>query len=275
MIARPGKAKAVLARELGVSLSSLYYEKKLPKKDHALKTRIEEALRYHPSYGHRRLALHLRVNKKRVRRVMRIFDLHPYRRRGRKPRKANALSGVRYPNLIKEIVPSYEGHVWAADFTYLSCKGRFLYLATVIDLYTRKVMGWSAMRNHGTPLVLQALFMALSAHGRPAIFHSDNGREYGSRIFTRVLTETGVRISRTAPASPWENGFQESFYAQFKIDLGDPNRFASLGELVYEIATTIWAYNHTRIHLALKMPPSVFAERQRKLSYLHYEKRGT
>lgn len=275
MIARLGRGKVALAKELGVSVSSLYYEKKLPKRDTALKIRIEEALRHHPSYGHRRLALHLRVNKKRVRRVMRIFDLHPYRRIGRKPKKNNALSGVRYPNLIKEIVPNHEGHVWAADFTYLPYKGKFLYLATVIDLFTRKIVGWSAMRNHGTPLVLQALFMALSANARPESFHSDNGREYGSKIFTRVLTETGIRISRTAPASPWENGFQESFYAQFKIDLGDPNRFASLGELVYEIATTIWAYNHTRIHLALKMPPAIFAQRQRKLSEFHSEIWGT
>lgn len=275
MIARLGKGKVALAKELGVSVSSLYYDKKLPKKDHALKIRIEEALRYHPSYGHRRLALHLGVNRKRVRRVMRIFDLHPYRRRGRKPRKTNVLSGARYPNLLKATIPSHEGHVWAADFTYLPYKGKFLYLATVIDLFTRKIVGWSTLRNHSTPLVLQALFMALSSNARPSIFHSDNGREYGSKIFTRVLTETGIRISRTAPASPWENGFQESFYAQFKIDLGDPNRFASLGELVYEIAQTIWTYNHTRIHLALKMPPVMFAQRQRNLSEFHSEIRGT
>lgn len=264
-----------IAKELGVSVSSLYYEKKLPKKDRDLKTRIEEALRYHPSYGHRRLAIHLRVNRKRARRVMRIFDLHPYRRRGRKPRKANGLSGARYPNLVQETIVRFEGHVWAADFTYLPYKGKFLYLATVIDLFTRKIVGWSALRNHGTPLVLQALFMALSANSRPAIFHSDNGREYGSKVFVRALSEIGIRISRIIPASPWENGFQESFYAQFKLDLGDPDRFVSLGELVYEIANTIWAYNHTRIHLALKMPPAVFAQRQRKLSEFHSEIRGT
>ena len=275
MIACLGKGKVALAKELGVSVSSLYYEKKLPRKDYHLKIRIEEALRYHPSYGHRRLALHLGVNRKRVRRVMRIFDLHPYRRRGRKPRKSNGISGIRHPNLVKEIVPISEGRLWAADFTYLPYKGKFLYLATVIDLFTRKVVGWSVMRNHSTPLVLQALFMAFSAHARPAILHSDNGREYASKIFTRALMETGIRISRTAPASPWENGYQESFYSQFKIDLGDPNRFASLGELVYEIAKTIWSYNHTRIHLALKMPPAVFAQRQRNLSEFHSEIRGT
>ena len=196
---------------------------------------------------------------------MRLFDLHPYRRRGRKPRKSSSITSIGYPNLVKGIMPQYEGHIWAADFTYLSYKGKFLYVATVIDLFTRKIVGWSALRNHSTSLVLPALFMALSANPRPAIFHSDNGREYISKIFTRVLVETGSQISRNAPASPWQNDYQESFYAQFKIDLGDPNRFSSLGELIYEIAKTIWVYNHTRIHTALKMPPALYAQRQKKL----------
>ena len=265
-----GKGKIILANELGISVSSLYYKKKLPTKDNTLKIRIEEAWRYNPAYGHRRLATHLGINKKRIRRVMRIFDLHPYRRRGKKPRKSNRISEAAYPNLIKNTIPQYEGHIWAADFTYLSYKGKFLYVATVIDLFTRKIVGWAAMRTHSTPLVLQALFMALSANPRPHIFHSDNGSEYISKVFARVLAETGIAISRIAPGCPWENGYQESFYAQFKIDLGDPNRFSSLGELVYEIAKTIWTYNHTRIHTAIKMPPIVFARRhERKLVENH------
>ena len=275
MIGRLGKGKVALAKELGVSISCLYYKRKLPDKDRALKIRIEEAWRYHPSYGHRRLALHLHTNKKRVRRVMRLFDLHPYRRRGKKPKKTSRIAGIGYQNLVKEIVPQYEGHIWAADFTYLSYQGKFLYVATVIDLYTRKIIGWATMRTHSTPLVLQALFMALSANPRPVIFHSDNGSEYASKVFVRVLTETGIAISRIMPGCPWENGYQESFYAQFKIDLGDPDRFHSLGELVYEIAKTIWYYNHMRIHTAIKMPPAVFAQRQRNLSEFHSKERGT
>lgn len=275
MIGKLGKGKVALATELSISISSLYYKRKLPDKDRALKIRIEEAWRYHPSYGHRRLALHLGVNKKRIRRVMRLFGLYPYRRRGKKPRKTNGITDIGYQNLVKEIIPQYEGHIWAADFTYLSYQGKFLYVATVIDLYTRKVVGWSAMRNHSTPLVLQALFMALSSHPRPVIFHSDNGSEYASKVFVRVLTETGIAISRIAPGCPWENGYQESFYAQFKIDLGDPGRCASLGELVYEIAKTIWYYNHMRIHTAIKMPPAIFAAQQRNLSEFHSKERGT
>jgi transposase InsO family protein len=118
---------------------------------------------------------------------------------------------------------------------------------------------------HDASLVLQALFSSITNHPRPAIFHSDNGREYGSRVFTRALDDLGIRISRSAKASPWENGYQESFYSQFKVDLGDPERFKTLGELVYEIYRLVWEYNHTRIHSVLKMPPLLFVERYRKL----------
>ncbi len=77
----------------------------------------------------------------------------------------------------------------------------------------------------------------------------------------RALRELGTFISRSAKSSPWENGYQESFYSQFKIDLGDPARFKTLGELVYEIYRLVWDYNHARIHSVLKMPPLLFAKR--------------
>lgn len=74
----------------------------------------------------------------------------------------------------------------------------------------------------------------------------------------RTLTELNVTVSRSAPGCPWENGYQESFYDKFKVDLGDPNRFDSLGMLVAEVYRTMWDYNTVRIHSALRMPPNVF-----------------
>ena len=102
---------------------------------------------------------------------------------------------------------------------------------------------------------------ALFHHPKPMIFHSDNGREYEAKVFIALLEQYGITISRSRPGSPWENGYQESFYGKFKMDLGDPNRCKTLGELVAEIYRTAWEYNHTRIHSALRMPPSVFAEK--------------
>jgi hypothetical protein len=109
LIGRLGKGKVALAKELSVSVSSLYYHKKLPEKDRALKIRIEEAWRYHPSYGHRRLALHLGVNRKRIRRVMKIFDLHPYRRRGKTTQNQPESQKLGILTLSKTSLPSLRG----------------------------------------------------------------------------------------------------------------------------------------------------------------------
>ncbi len=195
---------------------------------------------------------------------MRLFGMKAYRRRGGRFRKSGVAKAP-YPNLLKADHPRYTDDIWVADFTYVPHRGMFLYLATVMDLFTKQVVGWAVMANRSVPLVPRALFSAVENHPRPTIFRSDNGGEYGSRVFTQALPELGIRISRSKKASPWENGYREAFYSQFKADLGDPNRFKTLGELVCEIHRLVRDYNNRRIHSALKMPPLLFAERYRKL----------
>lgn len=251
--------KTVLARELGVSRGSLYYHPKMPEKDWVLKIQIEEVLREHPAYGHKRLAIHLKINKKRVRRVMKHFGIKPHRRRGKKWHKPKEQSDI-YPNLLMVYHPEYENHIWVADFTHIAFQGRWVYLATVMDLFTRNIVGFSILTNHSAQLVIGALLSAVHHAPRPVIFHSDNGSEYDAKDFTTILSSLGTQISRSAPGCPWENGYQESFYGKFKVDLGDPDRFGTLGELVYEIYRTLYVYNHSRIHTALKMSPIAFAE---------------
>jgi transposase InsO family protein len=248
-----------LARAIGISRASLYYVSRKDRKDWTLKVRIEEELRRHPAYGSRRLAQALGVNRKRTQRVMRIFGIRPYRRRGRKYRKSKVKRA--YLNLLLATIPSYANHVWATDFTELAYHDRKVFLSTVIDLFTRKIVGIHVAVRKGAALTVQTLANALFHYPKPAIFHSDNGKEYEAKAFVNILDECGITISRSRPGCPWENGYQESFYDKFKVDLGDPNRFETLGELVAEIHRTIWDYNHTRIHSALKMPPVVFAEK--------------
>jgi len=264
LIGKQRHTKKALAAALHISRASLYYVSKQFPKDWELKSKIESVLKNHPSYGYPRVALELHVNKKRAQRVMRLFGIKAFRRRGKKPKKSyNCL--VSYPNLLKTSYPEYPNHIWVSDFTYIPYRGAFLYLATVMDVLTKEVVGAAAMTNHSVTLVLQSLFSALAHHPRPLIFHSDNGREYDSRVFRNALNELGILISRSAKSAPWENGYQESFYSQFKVDFGDPSRFKTLGELVYEIHRLVWDYNHRRIHSVLKMPPLLFAERYRKL----------
>jgi len=251
--------KAALARSLGIARSTLYYVSRMEQKDWALKVRIEGVLREDPAYGSRRVAEKLGMSREKARRVMRKYGIRPYRRRGRKWKKKRAVSAP-HANLLLGIIPRYPHHIWASDFTEFWWRGKRVYLATVIDLYTRQIVGAAVALRKGAPLTLQALHAALLHCPRPAIFHSDNGKEYDARAFVAILEELGIHISRSHPGCPWENGYQESFYDKFKVDLGDPNRFGSLGELVAEVYRGIWVYNNTRIHSALKMPPKVFAE---------------
>jgi len=252
------ESKTLRARELGVSRSSLYYKQKKPEEDWKLKCRIEEVLRENPSYGSPRIAIALNRNHKPIERVMKLFGIKAYRRRGKKWKKTKNIKVV-YPNLLLTTYPQYENHIWVSDFTYIRFQGRFVYVATVEDLFTRKIVGMAVYTTHTTQLVLSAFMSAIHSNPRPLIFHSDNGSEYDSDIFIRALNTLGVSISRSAPGCPWENGYQESFYDKFKIDLGDPGRFKTLGELVYEIYHHIYVYNNTRIHTALKMSPVQFA----------------
>ena len=252
-----GISKVLRARELGVSRGSLYYQPKQPDKDWKLKCEIEKVLRKWPSYGSPRIALTLKRNHKPVERVMRLFGIKAYRRRGKKPKKKAVV--IEYPNFLLTTMPWWRGHIWAADFTEIWWQTKRIYLATVIDLYTREIVGLAVSTRKGVQLTAAALWNALLHNPRPFIFHSDNGSEYRAATFIEILTGFGTFISRSAPGCPWENGYQESFYDKWKIDFGDPNRFNSFGELVAEIYRSIWVYNNERIHSSLRMPPVQFA----------------
>ena len=102
---------------------------------------------------------------------------------------------------------------------------------------------------------MNTLFSALNQRPPPELIHSDQGSEYASRSYVDLVELFGIKISMSRKASPWENGYQESFYNQFKVDLGDPNRFESLGELIYAVYQTIHHYNQDRIHTFLKTSP--------------------
>ena len=246
---------------IGIKRTHQYYRHKQPDKDWTTKQMIEEALREHPGYGHKRLALHLKINKKRVLRVMKLFGIKPYRRYVKKPFVYKTKDSI-FSNLLMFERPRGRGDIYASDFTYIKFQGRWLYVGTVIDLFTREVVGVSALRTHNTQLVLNTLGSSLLDRPPPRIIHSDQGSEYKSKDFGSMCQSLGIIQSMSAPGCPWENGYQESFYKGFKIELGDPNRFDTLGELVAEIYKVIHYYNKRRIHSALKMAPSEFAQKQ-------------
>jgi putative transposase len=244
---------------IGISRTHQYYQPKQPTKDWQTKQLVEVALREHPGYGHKRLAMHLGINKKRVLRVMKLFGIKPYRRTTPKYQKKPKDSV--FPNLLLIETLLGPGDIYASDFTYIKYRGRWLYVATVIDVFTREIVGVSILNTHTTQLVINALSAAILHRAPPRIIHSDQGSEYTSINYTGLVQSLKIQQSMSAPGCPWENGYQESFYKGFKLDLGDPNRFNTLGELVAAIYQTIGYYNQRRIHSALKLPPAVFAQK--------------
>ena len=258
----PVKSKTELAKQLGISRQSLYYQPKMPAKDLALKVTIEQVMSGNKAYGHRRVAWALNINHKRSNRVMRLFGLKPQRRRKApfKPQDQHQAPAT-IPNLIQGIIVEAPNKVWVSDFTYLPYFGRFVYLATLEDIFTRKVVGWSVSTKHNADFVAEALLNALLNNPVPEIHHSDQGQEYQSGCYLNLLKGFNIKPSMSEKASPWQNSHQESFYSGFKLELGHPECYPTLGELIEAIAQQIHYYNNWRIHTALKCPPAVFARR--------------
>lgn len=256
-----------VARQLGVSRSSLYYVPKRPKLDEEIKSQIESVLSHHPSYGHKRIALDLKLNKKRILRVMKYFGIKPHRRRVKKTdHKEEIPVGAERINVTKILCPLASGIVWVSDFTYIKYQSKFIYLATIMDMFTREIVGWNISRYHNQDLILGALRDALQRNGNkpPQYLHSDQGSEYDAEEYSKLATGLGITLSFSDKSSPWQNGFQESFFSHFKVDLGDPNRFEDLAELIESIHLAVNYYNTQRIHTKLKMTPYAFRKLQDK-----------
>ena len=265
VIKRKNLSKTALAEKLGISRSSLYYRHKRPIIDAEVKTQIESVLTSHPAYGHKRIAIELKLNHKRILRVMKKFGIKPYKRRVRKPWKKDDLGKPEtgYANLIKEINPKdlKQNEVWVSDFTYLKYKDRFLYLATIMDLWDREIVGVNISRFHNKELILGAFEDALDKTDKPEILHSDQGSEYDSEKYLGLVEKLGIKVSMSAKGSPWQNGYQESFYSNFKLELGQTNRFETVGELIEEVYKQILYYNNRRMHSKLKMSPVQFRQK--------------
>jgi transposase InsO family protein len=256
--------KTEIAKSLGVSRQSLYYKPIKPDKDMEAKKLIETVMTKHKSYGHKRIALELQMNKKKVRRIMKKFNLKPYRRRTNKPVKPEDINKAPtiYNNLTENIIANEPNLIWVADFTYIPWQGAFIYLATIMDLFAREIIGWAVGETHDRFLCISALETAFMRTGTvPTYHHSDQGSEYDSEDYLQRLTDNQITISMSRKGHPWENGFQESFYSGFKVDLGRSDQFDSLGELIEAIYLQINYYNTSRIHTSLKTSPVKFKER--------------
>lgn len=173
----------------------------------------------------------------------------------------------RYAALRNELKPQggmdYSGMAdsggWVQDFTYLWFQGSWYYLAVVLDLKTRRVVGWALGTRHSSELTLAALQDALRKHPPPAMLHSDQGSEYLSLLHQEICQRYEIQLSASAKSSPWQNGFMETWFRGFKLELGPLSQFQDLAQLHEAIALQVHYYNTKRIHLALGMSPAAYA----------------
>jgi transposase InsO family protein len=254
-----------LCELLGIAPSTYYYQA-LPNDDLSVLTWIEEVLLAFPTYGIRRVTAELQrrwhpINHKRVQRLMQQNDLIQVARRRRTTTDSHH-GYPRYPNLLKECQVTHPDQVWCADITYIQLAQRFVYLAVVLDVFTRSIRGWYLGRYLSGDLVRNALDQAL-ATGRPEIHHSDQGVQYAATGYTERLQALGIQISMAAIGQPTDNPYaervirtikEEEVYLNEYRDLADAR--AHLGRFIEEV------YHHKRIHSALNyLTPSEF-ERQ-------------
>lgn len=263
---------------LGIPKSSYYDQPRLLKeRDERAILELRAAHVDHPWYGVARLALHLGWSQEKTRRIRnRAGIVIPRANKKHKTGKqiraeitapANALATyVVFRNLDRpQDGQSYAGmtrvRAWVQDFTYLWFERSWHYLAVVLDLETRQVVGWKLGLSHSSELTYFALLDALSRHAVPAILHSDQGSEYLSSRHQILCEKLGIILSCSAPASPWQNGYMERWFGGFKSELGPLTQFKSLAQLHEAIALQIHYYNTKRIHSALGMAPAAYAAR--------------
>ncbi len=235
----------------------------------------------HPFYGIRRLALHLSWSANKTRRIRNLTGIViPVASKRRRYRRGEAQTEAPANILGEYAVFKYAGRPWAGqdyslmteanawsqDFTYLRLRGGFCYLAVVMDLKCRQIIGWRLGGNHSAELIRGALLDALSKHEPPAILHSDRGSEYLSYRHRELCQKLEIRLSCSDKGSPWQNGFVERFFGQFKLELGKTFKYEDPAELHEAVALYIHYYNTKRIHLALKTTPAAYASILDKVS---------
>ncbi len=235
--------------------------------DMGLRDAIQRIALEWPCYGSRRVTAELRrqgwtVNRKRVRRLMREDNLLCLRRRKFVVTTDSNHSRPVYPNLAASLVLTGIDQLWIADITYIRLETEFVYLAVVLDAYSRRVIGWNLDRTLEDDLALGALRMALGQRS-PApglVHHSDRGIQYASGDYTDLLKEHGIDISMSRKGNPYDNAACESFMKTLKYEEVYRQEYRDLGEAQTSIQQFIEkVYNQKRLHSALGYrPPEEF-----------------
>jgi putative transposase len=240
-----------------------------PNGDMELRDAIHRIALEWPSYGRPRITAELRrqgwaVNSKRVRRLLREDNLLCLRKRKFVVTTDSNHGRKVYPNLVGEMTLTGTDQLWVADITYIRLQEEFIFLAVILDVYSRRVIGWALDRTLEDDLTLTALRMALSCRKVQAglVHHSDRGSQYASNEYTDLLKEHGIDVSMSRKGNPWDNAACESFMKTLKYEEVFRNEYRDLAEARRSIQRFLeTVYNGKRLHSALGYRPPAEFER--------------
>lgn len=263
----------LVCRLLEVPRSSIYYPAQpVPDDEAMLKVVLLDLAGQWPTYGYRRLTAMMRrldwpVNSKRVRRWMEELQLT-----GEAPKRTTRTTNSnhafpRFPNLVKDLEISRPDQVWVADITYIRLRREFVYLAVIMDVFTRCLRGWHLGRSLEQGLTLAALERALLV-ATPQIHHSDQGMQYAATAYVERLQKLHVQPSMAAIGEPRENGYAERLMRTIKeeeVDLSEYHDFADAHRQITRFLDDV--YNIKRIHSALGYLTPLEFEHQWRLEH--------
>jgi transposase InsO family protein len=260
--AAKGEAVKALCQMTGLNRAG-FYRRRLPRQatpvEMELRDELQKVAVEWPSYGYRRITTELHdrgfeVNHKRVLRLMRADNLLCVRRRGFVATTDSRHTLPVYPNLARDITATAVNQLWVADLTYIRLRTEFVYLAVVLDAYSRRVVGWALGRTLEAQLACSALRMALETR-KPEpglVHHSDRGVQYASHDYTSMLIEHQAKISMSRKGNPYDNAACESFMKTLKYEEVYRNDYRHLAEAQSMIGEFLeQVYNQHRLHSAL------------------------
>jgi putative transposase len=257
---------------MGISRSTYYYrpKKNMAKKklDADIADAIEDIAEEFPSYGYRRITAALKrrgmvVNHKKVAKMMKNMGIQ-CRKRRRFVSTTDSNHNLRiYPNLARDLILNSTDQLWCADITYIRILTGFVYLAALIDSFSRYIVGYAIGRTLASKLPLEALKMAIgSRNTNDLIHHSDKGIQYCSYEYVELLESNNIRISMSKKASPYENATTQSFFRTLKVEEVYLWEYETYGDVVERIPYFIEEmYNKKRLHSSLGyIPPEEFEQ---------------